>query len=167
MMRVMFWAALAILSTGFSLSHAAHAGDRHANYYYPPPQRVEIYAARAEVFAHANPVRRIGPRATGVAFAFLRSEMKTLRNRRVPIVMLSLDDPGIWRAWNSHARGCIARYNDCTVYVTPDREVKGLASRKVRTVLWTSPAPVKGVVSALSHAMRRKQYSPRRDADAW
>ena len=41
-------------------SPAANGADRHANYYYPPPQQVETYTARAEAFSDTSPVRRIG-----------------------------------------------------------------------------------------------------------
>jgi hypothetical protein len=39
---------------------AAAAEDRHAGYYYPPPQTIETYRARTETLADSDKTRRIG-----------------------------------------------------------------------------------------------------------
>jgi hypothetical protein len=39
---------------------AAAAEDRHAGYYYPPPQTIETYQARTETLADSGKTRRIG-----------------------------------------------------------------------------------------------------------
>ncbi|MCR9257181.1 MAG: molybdopterin-guanine dinucleotide biosynthesis protein A [Alphaproteobacteria bacterium] len=55
-----FWvaglAALALVLT----SGPAHADDRHAGYYYPPPGAVEVYTARAQTLPDSTRLRRIG-----------------------------------------------------------------------------------------------------------
>ena len=38
----------------------AGADDRHVGYYYPPPQNIETYEARAETLEDSNRTRRIG-----------------------------------------------------------------------------------------------------------
>lgn len=38
----------------------AGAGDRHAGYYYPPPQTIETYHARADTLEDSDRTRRIG-----------------------------------------------------------------------------------------------------------
>lgn len=38
----------------------ARADDRHVGYYYPPPQTIETYEARAETLEDSNRTRRIG-----------------------------------------------------------------------------------------------------------
>jgi hypothetical protein len=38
----------------------AHADDRHVGYYYPPPQTIETYEARADTLEDSNKTRRIG-----------------------------------------------------------------------------------------------------------
>ena len=38
----------------------AAAEDRHAGYYYPPPQTIETYQARTQTLADSNRTRRIG-----------------------------------------------------------------------------------------------------------
>lgn len=38
----------------------AVSADRHVGYYYPEPQQIETYKARARVLADASPKRRIG-----------------------------------------------------------------------------------------------------------
>ncbi len=47
---------LAILS----LAGAAAAEDRHAGYYYPPPQTIETYQARIPTLVDSDKTRRIG-----------------------------------------------------------------------------------------------------------
>ena len=42
------------------LAGAAAAEDRHAGYYYPPPQTIETYQARTQTLADSNKTRRIG-----------------------------------------------------------------------------------------------------------
>lgn len=42
-----------------ALSGGAEAADRHAGYYYPTPQQIEVYKARTPILADANPIRRI------------------------------------------------------------------------------------------------------------
>jgi hypothetical protein len=42
------------------LAVAGHADDRHAGYYYPTPQTVETYVARAKTLPDSNRTRRIG-----------------------------------------------------------------------------------------------------------
>ena len=39
---------------------AAGADDRHVGYYYPPPQTIETYKARAETLEDSDRGRRIG-----------------------------------------------------------------------------------------------------------
>ena len=41
-------------------SVAAHAGGRHAGYYYPPPESIEVYTARAKTLPEADRKLRIG-----------------------------------------------------------------------------------------------------------
>ena len=38
----------------------AAADDRHVGYYYPPPQTIETYSARAETLVDSDRLRRIG-----------------------------------------------------------------------------------------------------------
>ena len=38
----------------------ARADDRHVGYYYPPPQTIETYEARADTLEDSNRTRRIG-----------------------------------------------------------------------------------------------------------
>ncbi len=42
------------------LAGAAAAEDRHAGYYYPPPQTIETYQARTRTLADSDKTRRIG-----------------------------------------------------------------------------------------------------------
>jgi len=49
-----------VLLIGLALPGAAHSADRHVGYYYPHPDQVETYQARADVFADATAIRRIG-----------------------------------------------------------------------------------------------------------
>ena len=42
------------------LPAAAQAGDRHAGYYYPPPQSQETYEARAQPMPDTSRAQRIG-----------------------------------------------------------------------------------------------------------
>jgi hypothetical protein len=52
---------LAILGPAIlGLAGAAVAEDRHAGYYYPPPQTVETYQARTQTLADSDKTRRIG-----------------------------------------------------------------------------------------------------------
>ena len=51
---------LAILGRILGLAGAAAAEDRHAGYYYPPPQTVETYQARTQTLADSDKTRRIG-----------------------------------------------------------------------------------------------------------
>jgi len=43
-----------------ALAGAAAAEDRHAGYYYPPPQTIETYRARTETLADSDRTRRVG-----------------------------------------------------------------------------------------------------------
>ena len=53
--------ALLALSGYFMLAGPAAAQDRHAGYYYPPPQgEVEIYQARSQTMLEASRASRIG-----------------------------------------------------------------------------------------------------------
>lgn len=51
---------------------AASAGDRHAGYYYPPPQTREVYKARAETLPDATRTSRIAF-VTGLANQMLKN----------------------------------------------------------------------------------------------
>ena len=58
--RTNFIALIGLVLIGITLSGAAKSADRHANYYYPPPEQIEIYKARAKAFTDATPARRVG-----------------------------------------------------------------------------------------------------------
>lgn len=49
-----------ILALVVTTSAAAAIDDRHAGYYYPEPQTVEVYTARAQTLIDSNRTRRIG-----------------------------------------------------------------------------------------------------------
>jgi hypothetical protein len=57
--RTRLW-ALAVLAVGTAPAAPARADDRHAGYYYPPPQTVETYQTRGETLPDSDHVRRIG-----------------------------------------------------------------------------------------------------------
>jgi hypothetical protein len=48
------------LACGLFLPVSAGADDRHIGYYYPPPQTIETYEARAETLEDSNRTRRVG-----------------------------------------------------------------------------------------------------------
>ena len=50
-----------VISASLYLGFAgtAFSADRHAGYYYPAPQQIETYKARAKILPDADPVRRI------------------------------------------------------------------------------------------------------------
>jgi hypothetical protein len=48
------------LALGVLLAGPAGADDRHVGYYYPPPQTIETYEARAETLKDSDRTRRIG-----------------------------------------------------------------------------------------------------------
>ena len=52
--------ALAILAAAIAIATPGRADDRHAGYYYPPPQTIEIYQPRGETLPESDHVRRIG-----------------------------------------------------------------------------------------------------------
>ncbi len=52
---IMVAAAIFVRSDG-----ALGTGDRHAGYYYPPPQSIEVYTARAQTLPEASRKIRIG-----------------------------------------------------------------------------------------------------------
>jgi len=47
-----------VLLSGWSA--VAQAGGKHAGYYYPPPESIEVYTARAKILPEANRKLRIG-----------------------------------------------------------------------------------------------------------
>jgi len=49
-----------VLLLGLGFSGLAAGADRHAGYYYPPPDQIEIYKARTQVLPDASQRRRIG-----------------------------------------------------------------------------------------------------------
>ena len=51
--------ALALAWASFAPAPAG-ADDRHVGYYYPPPQTIEIYQARAETLQDSDRTRRVG-----------------------------------------------------------------------------------------------------------
>jgi hypothetical protein len=51
---------LLVLVSGMILITQAHADDRHAGYYYPPANQIEIYKSKVQVLPDANAIRRIG-----------------------------------------------------------------------------------------------------------
>ena len=51
--------AAAVFGTVLAAASAARTEDRHAGYYYPEPQAVEVYEARAETLPDSNRRRRI------------------------------------------------------------------------------------------------------------
>ena len=51
---------LALGAAMLAVAAAAHAEDRHAGYYYPPPTSSETYEARALTLADSDRARRIG-----------------------------------------------------------------------------------------------------------
>ncbi len=51
--------ALAIMAVSMVFGSAAGAGDRHAGYYYPPPEMVEEYTARAPILDGNTRARRL------------------------------------------------------------------------------------------------------------
>ena len=53
-------AACVALSLLIFAAMPAHAGDRHAGYYYPTPGAIETYTARTIVIADANRKMRLG-----------------------------------------------------------------------------------------------------------
>jgi hypothetical protein len=53
-------AALAVLAAAITLAAPARADDRHAGYYYPAPQTVEVYQTRGDTLPDSDHVRRIG-----------------------------------------------------------------------------------------------------------
>ena len=53
-------AALLCCLAGLALATPAKADDRHAGYYYPQPQSIETYHARATPLPEANRARRLG-----------------------------------------------------------------------------------------------------------
>ena len=50
----------AALLCAVALASPCRAQDRHAGYYYPPPQTIEIYRPRGEMLSDSDHVRRIG-----------------------------------------------------------------------------------------------------------
>jgi hypothetical protein len=48
------------LAGGLLVSAPAGADDRHVGYYYPPPQTIETYQARADTLPDSDSTRRIG-----------------------------------------------------------------------------------------------------------
>jgi len=57
-MRYLLW--LGIFLAGLGSTPIASGADRHAGYYYPPPDQIEIYKARTQVLPDASQLRRIG-----------------------------------------------------------------------------------------------------------
>jgi hypothetical protein len=57
-LRVVVCALTMVAATAISLPAAG--ADRHVGYYYPPPQTIETYQARAETLEDSNRSRRIG-----------------------------------------------------------------------------------------------------------
>jgi hypothetical protein len=53
-------AVAAALLAAVALASPCRAQDRHAGYYYPPPQTIEIYRPRGETLSDSDHVRRIG-----------------------------------------------------------------------------------------------------------
>jgi hypothetical protein len=53
-------AVAATLLCAVALAAPCRAQDRHAGYYYPPPQTIEIYRPRGEMLSDSDHVRRIG-----------------------------------------------------------------------------------------------------------
>jgi hypothetical protein len=51
---------VAVLALAAWSASPAGAQDRHVGYYYPPPQTIETYEARAETLEDSNRTRRIG-----------------------------------------------------------------------------------------------------------
>jgi hypothetical protein len=51
---------VAVLALAAWFASPAGAQDRHVGYYYPPPQTIETYEARAETLEDSNRTRRIG-----------------------------------------------------------------------------------------------------------
>lgn len=59
-LRYGFGVVGALALAGALLAAPASADDRHVGYYYPPPQTIETYEARAETLEDSNKTRRIG-----------------------------------------------------------------------------------------------------------
>lgn len=53
-------AVAAALLGALALASPVRADDRHAGYYYPPPQTIETYQPRGETLPDSDHVRRIG-----------------------------------------------------------------------------------------------------------
>jgi hypothetical protein len=51
---------LGALGLAAAVAGPVRADDRHAGYYYPPPQTIEIYHARGETLPDSDHIRRIG-----------------------------------------------------------------------------------------------------------
>jgi len=58
--RPNFSAIFGIVLIGLAISGVAWAADRHVKYYYPQPEQIEIYKARARPFPDATAARRVG-----------------------------------------------------------------------------------------------------------
>jgi hypothetical protein len=59
-MRISGFAVCCALLLGFLFSNPTIGADRHSGYYYPPPQQIELYKARARILPDSSPSRRIG-----------------------------------------------------------------------------------------------------------
>jgi len=57
-MKYFLW--LGVLLAGLGGTPIALGADRHAGYYYPPANQIEIYKARTPVLPDASQLRRIG-----------------------------------------------------------------------------------------------------------
>ena len=132
------------------------------------PLRSLAADCRADVVVIVNPRQVINNGRGDIQYGFYRKHVKDLITRRVQVVMLALNDPFTWQAFQSRQKKCTARLRDCTIYVTPDPETKTNAAQVARTVLWSDDqVPLTGIMGALQHARDRKVYNHKRDADLW
>ncbi len=54
------WWRVSLVLLGLAVASPAHAGDRHAGYYYPEPNTSEVYTSAVPGIPGANRERRIG-----------------------------------------------------------------------------------------------------------
>lgn len=124
--------------------------------------------AGADVAVLVDPIREFPAGDGRVEFGFARGYAKTLRNRKVALVMLANDNPETLNRYLTKAyRSCTCNHQDAAVWVVPSSEVGDLIRGMRRVVVWNEGQAAEGLLEACSEVRAGKVYRASRDGRRW